>query len=371
MLSKLLRIIFGLLLILPTHAQGNVSVEEIGTEPTVLIDGINAHFYAKLNNSLYTQTEVTLQFLLDSKNVSVIKNVIIEPRKSKKITSEGGTSISSGNREISVIVYENSLEVAKKSVEISVSKQQPIREEGTNYTVFWVLAVLGGIIILIFIIYSNIKNRSFGNENGFKYGNRNLGSLERVSDPGSKIQYPGTSLKENIAKKEEMSISSNDEIAKTSVLHLNDPHPKKNAIIGYLRSTSEELRKEKEYEFISDFLENIASTMRDEGSNDNESGDLDLIKKGTKALISNIKAKEPRIADKIHITLELEKMKNEVDSKRQFFDIYIPYFLLLLAEKKLNDNKTEVAEGLIYAAKDLLYKEEVIDRLRKLREIGL
>lgn len=338
MVLKLWVIIFTVCLILPlVHAEENISIEDIGAEPAGLIEGMNVRFFVILNSSRTTQAEVTLEFFLDSKSISKSEKIILEPRTSKKIVSRDEKIISSNDRELMAIVYQNDTQIAKRSIEIAVQRQQVAREEGTEYPILAVLGILGGIIIIVFIIYV-IKTRSSGNENGLE---NVIENENRNPDAPSN----GTSQREEMYYK--------------------------NAMFDHLKNTSEELRKQKEYIFISEYLDNIAYIIKNERFNYPEAKELDLLKRGTNDLVLKLKeAMRSNIPDKNNIAIELKQMINNADSKKQFIDVYIPYFLLTMAQIKLDENDFEVARGLIFAVGKLFADEEVIQRLRKLREIG-
>lgn len=348
MVIKLWLIIFAVCFIMPVvHAEGNISIEEIGADQTGLIEDMNVRFFAVLNNTRTSPIKVNLEFRLDSKNMSRHEGIIIDPHTSKRIVSEYSQNISSGNKTIMVIVSMNDKELANKSLQVTVQKRHVIPEERNN-DFFWALIVLAPIIIILSYIIYIIYTRRSGNSQIIEKEKENLVLKDMIPNFSSDI------------RSHEIPVNS-------------DVLSQKNVIVSYFRKTSEELRKDEDSKSLSDFLYNIASIINNVSYNNSEASELDFdkVKEGTSDLILKFKvAKKSKIVNKDSLMMEIKKMMNEADSKKQFIDVYIPYFLLTLAEGKFKENEMETVEGLISASKNLFDNEDVVQRLRKLREIG-
>ncbi len=357
---KLLLIILMMYLVFPfASAKENITIEEIGTEPKELIDSTYAWFFANLSNSGDTQVEIVLEFKLDSTSVEK-KKAILEPKTyQKQIKSDNSSSVSPSNKMIEAIVYVNET-IVNKSAQITVNKRESPPEQGKNNFVFGYLLI--AIAIGIFIgIYLFVKTRKTVREEKIGIGKAEISSQEAVKQPASGAY-------QNI-----MTNLSND-----FAFFLSD-----------LKNQPEGYRLIDESKLLIDIIKNINDMMQNINKNNTEGAkqSFENVKQETHSLISRFKGAQidaishrkvviphdvttHETFDKNKIKAELEKKRAETNSKKQFVDVLIPEFLLKIAEEKMHDGNIKAAEGLISASEKMLENDEVLQRLRKLREIG-
>ncbi len=357
---KLLLVILVMYLILPfASAKENISIEEIGTMPEVLIDGVHTWFFANLYNSGDTKVEIELEFMLDSTSVEKQK-ITIEPNFQKKITSNSSTRVSLGNKAIEAIVYVNEKKVANKSAQIYVKKREIVPVNGNNNAVFGYLLFTTAVVIVIltYVVFFRIRK---------KVGEK-------------KIENRKVEISSQEVTKQAVPAARYQNIGDDFAFFLSDL---KNQPDGY--------RQGEEYMLLIAIFESINNMMQNMRINNTEGAkaNFENVKERTNSLISKFEGRrtdvispakveipqpvaiqKTEIFDKNEIKAELEKKRAETNHKKQFVDVLIPEFLLKIAEEKMRDGHIKAAEGLISAAGIMLKNDEVLQRLRKLREIG-
>ncbi len=357
---KLLLVVLMMYLILPSgSAKGNISIEEIGTEPEELIDGTNAWFFANLNNSGDQQVEIVLEFWLDSASVSR-KKVILEPRTYKRqIKSDNSSSVSPGNKMIEVAVYVENTKVDSMSAQITVNKRESPPEQEKNNFVFGYSLIAGAIATGIYLFIRNRK--TVGEER------TEIGKAENSAQEIAKQAIPA---------------ANRDGLSNNFAFFLKD-----------LKNRPEGYGQGEEYKLLVDIIENIYNMMQNMEKSNTEGAkwSLENVKRGTNSLLSRFKKEKVQMGTTLHakveisphadihkaetydkneIMAELEKKRAETNHKKQFVDVLIPEFLLKIAEEKIRDGDSKGSKSLILAAEMMLKNDEVLQRLRKLREIG-
>ncbi len=343
---KLFFVLFLLFLILPVaYAKENISIEEIGTEPGILIEGADVMLFAIISNGGDTPADIVLEFWLDGSIKFDRKNVTLGLKTyQKKILSDNSTIASPNIKMIRAVVYVGDIEVASKSLQLTVQKSAKVPEMKNNDYVFWPLMVVG-IIIVIASIYLSIT----------KGGER---------DKITEVRSPKTSLEEaqkaEIVSLDPTSQKPASETQSSEIVEFSN----------YMRDELKQYEEKKEY----DLLSNIAFLVDNLGNNNIEDAKQDFksVIRETSNLISELKKAQRAVAppSKNELAEKLEKLKVESGHRKQFIDVLIPDFLLKLAEEKIQSGDIKAADGLISGAKELLENEEVKQRLRKLREIG-
>ena len=333
-------VILMMYLILPSvSARGNISIEDIGTEPKELIDGTHAWFFANLSNNGDVQVEVALDFWIDSELVSR-KNVILEPKTyQKQIKSDNSVNVSIKNKVIEVIVYMNDTKVDNKSVQITVNKIEIPPEKGQNNFVLWYLLFACAIISGIYLFIRNMKTK--------KKEKSEIGKTENSFQEIVKPAIPA---------------GQKDSSSENSASLFKD-----------LKNQPEEYRQGEEYKLLIDIVENINDMIQNIERNNTGKviWNLENIKVGTNSLLSIYKKEEVNeTLDKTEIKVELEKIRAKFNHKKQYVDMLIPEFLLKIAEEKMLDGDIKASKSLISGAEMILENDEVLQRLRKLREIG-
>jgi hypothetical protein len=357
---KTLAVILIMCLILPSVSAGeNISIEDIGTEPKELIDGTHAWFFANLSNNGDDQVEVVLDFWLDSEMVSR-QNVMLEPKTyQKQIKSDNSVGVSIKNKVIEVIVYMNDTKVDNKSAQITVNKIEIPTEKGQNNSVLWYLLFACAIILGIYLFIRNTRT---------------------MKKEKSDIEKTENSFQENI--KQAIPAEHRDSLLNNSAFFFKD-----------LKNQLEVSRRGEEYKLLIDIVENINNLIQNIEINNSDRviWNLENIKVGSNNLLSiynkeqvktgpilpeNIEISQPvniektETLDKTEIKVELEKIRTKFNQKKQFVDMLIPEFLLKIAEEKMLDGDIKASKSLILGAETILENDEVLQRLRKLREIG-
>jgi uncharacterized protein YozE (UPF0346 family) len=313
--------LFNLLFVF-AYAEGNIFIEEIGTEPAELVEGMSIPLFATLSNRGDSQMEISLEFRLDSQNVSRHEGIVLKSGTlQKKFLSDYSGSISPGNMTIEVIAYSDGQEVARKSTQITVHERQDAFHEDEHDVVLFTLAAFG--ILFLFLVINVFLNR----RRDFRF----FETANRFSD----------------------------EIRSFS---------------REIEKQGEERRQEEDFKLISSYLAHVASFVEKLGNNNFEAAEIEYekIKKQRGDISSYLKSMQKRPASHSQSQLieELKELRVEVNRKEQFVDTLIPDFLLRIAEEKLHAGDIEGAKSIIFSARGLLNNEEVIQRLRKLREIG-
>lgn len=348
---KLLWIFFMVDLILPcAQAEGNISIEDVGTEYAELIEGMRVPLFTALSNRGDTPVEIDLEFRLDSRNVSRKEGIALEPGTlEENILSDDVISFSPGNATIEVIAYIEDKEVARKSTQIAVQERQDVIAEKENNLIFWILAVA------FVMLFSSISILLLLNR-------KKITQTGRVDEKGSAKINSSRHVKQHTV---------------TDVRSLEIADMLSGEIRSFLREVEkqgEETREKEEFKLISSYLANVALVLENIGNDNSMSAEIgyENIKKDRENIISHIKNAQKSAASPAQNALvaELQMLRGETNRRKQFVDTSIPDLLLQMAEKKLYSGDIQGAEGIIFSTETLLKTEEVMQRLRKLREIG-
>lgn len=366
---NLLLISCSLFLLTPlAFAQENIIIEEIGTVPKDLIEGMGVQLFANLSYRGNEPAEIDLEFWLDSTRVDIQKGIKLEPNKTFQKISDTFSKVSLSNNKIETRVYfaNSTREIGRKNAQIIVNKKISPEQEKNNFNylslefVGPIILIFVGIIVLLYILVSRKR--------------------KTVEKKKIKAEVSEISLQES--PKQLTPQTQPQEIASEL----------SNEIRFFSSKLLEEHGQEAEYKLLSDYLGNIAFIIENINKNNREGAKLGL--KNVKEMTINISSKfkdVPKstiLPGEIEVTklkklqeeeltfstrkliTKLDKQRAEMNRKNQFIDVMIPGFLLKMAEERIEENDIKAAEGLIFSAKELLENEEVLQRLRKLREIG-
>lgn len=162
------------------------------------------------------------------------------------------------------------------------------------------------------------------------------------------------------------------------------------AYLNELQNRTDENMQVEEHKLLINIFENMHFMIQNLSKNNIEEAEKKLgnIKEGTNKLISkfekihtntftstNIEIPRATEVEKIEslsneLQLELKKLKTQVNHKKQFIDVLMLEFLLEIANDKIHHNEFKAAKSLISATEILIKNDLIMQRLRKLREIG-
>lgn len=154
-----------------------------------------------------------------------------------------------------------------------------------------------------------------------------------------------------------------------------------------LQNRTDKNMQGEEHKLLINNLENMYFMIQNLSRNNIDEAEkrLENVKEVTNQLISNfekmrtntiisanIEIPQTKEIENIsnELQLELEKQKIQVNHKKQYIDVLILEFLLEIAEDKIHHNDFKAAKSLISATEILLKNDLIMQRLRKLREIG-
>lgn len=354
MWQKLLLIILLICMILPSAlAKENISIGEIGAEQGQLIEGINTKLFANITNNENTSVEMVLEFWIDSRIVSRQK-AISKPLTDYRIISDNSSVISLENKQIEVILYVHDTRIDNKSIPLKIEERTSISGPQTNTLLTFnnLLIAVAVIIIILFIVILYIKYNFNQDDNPVE----------------AQIPYkPLVTAKSPINDFSE---------------YLNE-----------IKNNTNKNMQGEEYKLLINIFENIHNMMQNLKGNNVEIAEINFqqVREASNNLISRFEKIETKsfspakhespqksVEEKIEkierllneLRPKLEQQKIEVNNKKQFVDVLILEFLMEMAEDRINKNDIKEASSLILANEFLLNDDRIMQRLRKLREIG-